>query len=80
VIEALGAQAEPGLDAAIGNGFGGDPAGEDRFDCLLGVLAVVAVLTGARPDTAPADPWIQRWEGWVLGQTDLPARPWPAQE
>ncbi|MBW4093663.1 MAG: hypothetical protein HIU82_21595 [Proteobacteria bacterium] len=78
-IEALGAQAEPGLDAAIGTGFGGDPAGEDRFDCLLGVLSVLAVLTGARPDTAPADPWIQRWEGWVLGQTDLPARPWPAQ-
>ena len=26
-----------------------------------------------RPDFVPADPWIRRWEGWVLGQTELPA-------
>ena len=30
------------------------------------------VLTGRRPDTAPEDPDIRRWEGWVLGQTALP--------
>ncbi len=76
-IAALGARAEPALAAAIAGGFGADAAGEDRFDCVLGVLAVLAVLTGARPDTAPEDPWIRRWEGWVLGQTDLPARAWP---
>jgi hypothetical protein len=34
------------------------------------------VLAGNRPDTAPADIWIRRWEGWVLGQTALP-RDWP---
>ena len=50
-----------------------DAAGEDRFDCVLGVLCVLNVLAGNRPDTAPADPWIRRWEGWVLGQTALPA-------
>ncbi len=75
-MERLGAAPEPALAAAIAGGFGADPAGEDRFDCVLGVLAVLSVLTGARPDTAPEDPWIRRWEGWVLGQTDLPARPW----
>jgi hypothetical protein len=68
----LDAQPDPALAAALETGFGADPAGEDRFDCVLGVLAVLAVLTGARPDTAPEDPWIRRWEGWVLGQTDLP--------
>lgn len=72
----FGAAPEPALAAAVAAGFGTDPAGEDRFDCVLGVLAVLAVLTGARPDTAPEDPWIHRWEGWVLGQTDLPVRPW----
>jgi hypothetical protein len=25
-----------------------------------------------RPDFIPADPWVRRWEGWVLGQTALP--------
>ena len=63
---------------AVADGFGSDAAGEDRFDCVLGVLCVLNVLQGNRPDTAPADPWIQRWEGWVLGQTALP-RDWPVQ-
>ena len=57
---------------ALFDGFGADAAGEDRFDSVLGMLCVLNVLAGNRPDTAPADPWIQRWEGWVLGQTALP--------
>jgi hypothetical protein len=60
------------------DGFGAHATGEDRFDSVLGVLCVINVLAGNRPDTAPDDPWIQRWEGWVLGQTALPkARPGP---
>ncbi len=53
-------------------GFGADAAGEDRFDSVLGLLCVLQVLAGFRPDFVPADPWIRRWEGWVLGQTALP--------
>jgi hypothetical protein len=63
---------EAGLVEAVTNGLGADPAGEDRFDCLLGVLCVINVLAGHRPDTAPDDPWLATWEGWVLGQTALP--------
>jgi hypothetical protein len=62
----------PALAEAIADGFGADAAGEDRFDSLLGLLCLVAVLDGARPDFVPEDPWIRRWEGWVLGQTSLP--------
>ena len=58
--------------AAIGDGFGTDPAGEDRLDCVLGLLCVIGVLRGARPDGIPPDRWLRRWEGWVLGQTALP--------
>ena len=61
------------LLAAIASGFGEDAAGEDRFDSVLGLLCVLAVLDERRPDTAPPDPWVQHWEGWVLGQTALPA-------
>jgi hypothetical protein len=50
-------------------GFGADSAGEDRFDCLLGALCVLSVVTGYRADTVPEDPWVRRWEGWVLGQS-----------
>jgi hypothetical protein len=62
------------LDAAADDGFGADAAGEDRFDCVLGVLCVLNVLAGNRPDTVPNDMWIERWEGWVLGQTAMPVR------
>ena len=58
----------PSLDVALADGFGGADDGEDRFDSLLGVLCVIGVLQGRRPDAAPDDGWIQRWEGWVLGQ------------
>jgi hypothetical protein len=57
---------------AVMDGFGADAPGEDRFDSVLGVLCLLNVLAGRRPDTAPVDPWIQCWEGWVLGQTAMP--------
>jgi hypothetical protein len=53
-------------------GFGPAADGEDRFDSLLGLLCVLNVLAGNRPDGIPDDPWLRRWEGWVLGQTELP--------
>jgi len=71
---AVQARPDAALAAAVRDGFGADAAGEDRFDCLLGLLCVLNVLAGNRPDTAPDDPWIQRWEGWALGQTALPLR------
>jgi hypothetical protein len=71
-MERLLVRPEPALVDAIIGGLGADPAGEDRFDCLLGVLCVINVLDGHRPDTTPDDPWLTTWEGWVLGQTALP--------
>jgi hypothetical protein len=61
------------MHPAILDGFGADANGEDRFDSVLGALCVLNVLAGNRPDTAPADRWIERWEGWVLGQTTMPS-------
>jgi Protein of unknown function (DUF429) len=68
----LGVTLEDTMRATIMDGFGADAAGEDRFDSTLGALCVLNVVAGNRPDIAPPDPWIQRWEGWVLGQTTLP--------
>jgi len=69
--------AEPSLRAAITDGFGAAPDGEDRLDCVLGLLAMLRVIDGTQPDHVPADPWVRRWEGWVLGQRFTPA-PHPA--
>jgi hypothetical protein len=63
------------LAAMLDAGFGADAAGEDRFDSVIGLLGLVAVLDGARPDFIPDDPWVRAWEGWVLGQTALPRAP-----
>ncbi|ODU58294.1 MAG: hypothetical protein ABS99_04385 [Acetobacteraceae bacterium SCN 69-10] len=68
----LAVRFSPDLGAILASGFGPDAPGEDRFDSLLGVLCVLNVLAGHRPDFIPDDPWIRRWEGWVLGQTALP--------
>jgi len=60
------------LRAAAADCFGTDAAGEDRFDSVIGLLGLIGVLDGARPDFIPDDPAIRAWEGWVLGQTALP--------
>lgn len=60
------------LSDTIADGFGADAAGEDRLDCTLGLLAVIAVLDGHRADFIPEDEAVRRWEGWVLGQHELP--------
>jgi len=65
----LSARPDPALGRLMAQGFGSDAAGEDRMDCLLGVLCVLQVLAGRQTDAAPDDPWIQHWEGWVLGQS-----------
>jgi hypothetical protein len=72
-MRGLGVVADADMIEVIAHGFGTDAAGEDRFDSTLGVLAVVNVLVGNRPDGTPDDPWLRRWEGWVLGQTAVPA-------
>jgi hypothetical protein len=71
-MDRLRVEPDAALARAAAEGFGADAAGEDRLDCVLGLLNLVAVLDGARPDFIPDDPWVRRWEGWVLGQTELP--------
>lgn len=64
----LAARPNAALDRWMADGFGSDAAGEDRLDCVLGLLCVLQVVAGRRTGAAPDDPWVQRWEGWVLGQ------------
>lgn len=74
-MDLLDATPDDAMRHALLDGFGSDASGEDRFDSVLGVLCVLNVLAGNRPDTAPDDVWVQKWEGWVLGQTALPRDP-----
>ncbi|MFN6250956.1 MAG: hypothetical protein ACK4Y5_02590 [Acetobacteraceae bacterium] len=71
-MAALHVTPDAALAAMIETGFGTDAAGEDRFDSLIGLLGLIGVVDGKRPDFIPEDPMIRTWEGWVLGQTALP--------
>ena len=71
-MAALNVTPDAVLAEAITSGFGPDAAGEDRFDSLIGLLGLIGVVDGKRPDFIPPDPLIRAWEGWVLGQTALP--------
>jgi len=72
VARAVGAEPSRAFREMAEAGFGTDAAGEDRLDCALGLLAMLPVLDGARADFVPDDPWVRAWEGWVLGQAELP--------
>jgi len=51
---------------AVRDGFGDDRTGEDRFDAFLGLLKMIEVASGRRPEaTAATD---RHWEGWILGR------------
>lgn len=71
VMAALRLAPSPETILLLHDGFGADAAGEDRLDCTLGLLALIAVLDGVREDSIPQDEMVRRWEGWVLGQTPV---------
>ncbi len=78
VMASLDALPTSDMQTQLAQGFGADATGEDRFDSVLGVLCLLAVLSGRQPDFIPDDPWVRNWEGWVLGQTSLPAMSQPS--
>ena len=65
---ALGVGLDPRLRAAVEDGFGAGPGGEDPFDATVGLLGMLNVLSGGRPPSAPDDPAVRKIEGWILGQ------------
>jgi hypothetical protein len=71
-MAALRVDPDPALASGSIEGFGARADGEDRFDSLLGLLCVINVLDGNRGEGVPDDPWINAWEGWVLGQAAPP--------
>ena len=54
---------------ALADGFGSGRNGEDQFDALIGLLAMIAVVDEHRPEaTVKTAPEIAAWEGWILGR------------
>lgn len=58
---------DDGLVNEITEGFGDGASGEDRFDGVVGLLGMLEVVQGCRPDGAPMESAVQNVEGWILG-------------
>ena len=67
-LERVGALPVPELRTMIDTGFGADRGGEDRFDSLVGLLALLRVIGDPSLDAVPDDGAVRQWEGWILGQ------------
>ncbi|MDJ0740808.1 MAG: DUF429 domain-containing protein [Gammaproteobacteria bacterium] len=55
------------LRRELADGFGSGADGEDRFDAVVGLLAMLDVVAGRRGDGAPQSPQVRRIEGWICG-------------
>ena len=66
--DATGVALDPPLRAAIVDGFGPSPSGEDPFDAVVGLFGMLNVVLGRRSSGDPDDERIRRVEGWILGQ------------
>lgn len=57
------------VEPVLTDGFGVSKSGEDPFDALLGLLAMIAVVDGDLQEaTATLKSEKARWEGWILGR------------
>ncbi|MDT8306845.1 MAG: hypothetical protein RRC07_13000 [Anaerolineae bacterium] len=57
---------DPDLAEQIRDGFGSDGAADDRYDAVIGLLGMIAVVRGGQPAGAPP-PAVAAIEGWILG-------------
>lgn len=62
----IGGPLRAGLPAGSLEGLAGDPAGEDPFDALVGLIDMLRVLAEG-PEPLPAGAEVRRIEGWILG-------------
>jgi len=67
--ESLGVSWDAGIRRRVEAGLSPGLDGEDEFDAVIGLLGVIAVVTGAIPSGEPDhDPAITTTEGWILGR------------
>jgi hypothetical protein len=69
----LGVSWDAGIRQRVAAGFAAGPTGEDEFDAVIGLLGMIAVVTGAIDAGLPAgDPAVLATEGWMLGRAPVP--------
>jgi hypothetical protein len=64
----LGVTWEPAILHRVRAGFSAGANGEDEFDAVIGLLGMIAVVSGTIPTGEPSGPSIATVEGWILGR------------
>jgi hypothetical protein len=59
---------EPGIKAMIQDGFGPSDSGQDPFDALVSLLAMIQVLRDPKRSACPPSPSVRNIEGWIFGR------------
>jgi hypothetical protein len=68
--ESLGVGWEPRVRDRVEQGFSDGANGEDEFDAVIGLLAMISVVTGTLSPGEPCDePAVATVEGWILGRS-----------
>ncbi len=67
--ESLAVSWHPGVLARVEEGFSAGPNGEDEFDATVGLLGMIAVVTGTIAPGEPPGAEITTTEGWILGRS-----------
>ena len=62
----------PSLLALLGEGFGDSSCGEDKFDAVVGLLAMLCIILDNGSYAAPPDTKVQTVEGWIFGLPPTP--------
>ena len=60
----------PKIEETIRDGFGEREDGEDPFDAIAGICAMIEVSDGRRAEAPDSTPFSASGEGWILGQTE----------
>lgn len=66
----LGAAFAPAAEAQVRTGF--PDGGDDAFDAMVGLLGLLQIVEGGRPEGAPDDAEVRMVEGWILGREPAP--------
>jgi hypothetical protein len=65
----LGVTWEAAIRDRVRGGFSAGTEGEDEFDAVIGLLGMIAVVTGTIRTGEPSSASITTVEGWILGRT-----------
>jgi hypothetical protein len=65
------------LRTQIVDGFGPARGGDDRFDSVVGLMSMIEIILGHRPDGAPDAAPVRDVEGWIFGRADPASQPGP---